>query len=182
MADDMGDMAGVDAAVNALADQPLDAEDQALLRSLAVAYAAADGVPVGLVERLIFDVTVDDLHAEIARLERIDSLAGARAEPGEGTQTVTFTSQRLTTMVTISRGGAGRVRIDGWLAPGGVRLVELKLLDSTVRTESDDDGRFAFDDVEPGLARFVITDPTVGALHETERVVVTPSLDLEPPS
>lgn len=178
MADDMPDG---EAAVNALAEQPLDAADRALLRSLAAAFTATDGVPAGLVERLIFDVTVDDLHAEIARLERIDSLAGARAEPGEGTQTVTFTSQRLTTMVTISRASAGRVRIDGWLAPGGIRSVELEMVDSTVRTQSDENGRFAFDDVGPGPARFVIADPAAGA-HETERVVVTPSLDLQPPS
>lgn len=170
------------AALDSLAAQPIDESDVALLRQVAAAYSAADAVPAGLVERLIFDVTVDDLHAEIARLERT-SMVGARTDSAPGVQTVTFTSQHLTTMVTISRAGADRVRIDGWLAPGAVRRVELTMQESTVDTTSDEDGRFVFDDVPAGLARFVITDPL--AAHTTggsEAAVITPSLELQPPS
>ena len=57
--------------------------------------------------------------AEIAELQRSNDLVGVRAQEAPvGSQTVTFTSSDLTTMVTITPSGADRVRIDGWVDPG----------------------------------------------------------------
>jgi hypothetical protein len=155
----------------------LDEADERLLRELAAAYQAADPVPAGLVERLQFAVTLDALEAELARLQRLDAEpAGARSGDAGATaaQTVTFTSASLTTMVTITPSGPDRVRIDGWVAPGGGVAVELRVVGDALHVVADADGRFVFDDVPRGLAQFVLRPPD----PRTHPAVITPSIEL----
>lgn len=157
-----------------LAAGPIDDYDIALLRSVAAAYDSADPVPEGLVERLQFGITLDALHAEIAQLERMDGLVGARGNQAAEAQTITFTSESLTTMVTITPAGAERVRIDGWAAPGGGISVELRTVAERLQARADSDGRFVFEDVPRGLAQFVLR-AAGGSVHPP---VVTPSIEL----
>jgi hypothetical protein len=159
--------------VDALATGLIDDVDVRLLRRVAAEYELNDPVPDGLVEKLRFGITLDALNAEIAQLERMDGLVGARGVSDE-VQTITFTSQSLTTMVTISPAGADRVRIDGWIAPGGGVTVELRTATGAFEIRADADGRFVFDDVPRGLAKFVLRAP--GGSSETP--VVTPSIEL----
>ena len=104
----------------------IDAVDVENLNRMAQLYDALDPVPSGLVDRIQFGITLDALHAEIAELQRSGDLAGVRSEAGTDAQTVTFTSASLSTMVTITPSGPDRVRIDGWVAPGGGVVVELR--------------------------------------------------------
>ena len=159
---------------SALAAGAIDEQDVALLQRVAAAWTAADPVPAGLVERLEFGVTLDALHAEIAQLQRMDGLVGARSAAGPEVQSVTFTSQHLTTMVTIAPDGPDRVRIDGWIAPGGGVEVELRTTEGRRQARADADGRFVFTDVPHGLAQFVLRAPG----DPTPPPVVTPSIDL----
>ena len=78
-------------------------------------------MPPSLLDRVKFAITLDDLEAEVARLQReaVPELAAARSEDLFKAQTVTFTSEALTTMVTITPLASGRVRLDGWASPGG---------------------------------------------------------------
>jgi hypothetical protein len=161
----------------------IDAVDMRLLEGLAAFYTEVDPVPAGLVDRLQFSLTLDALHAEIAELQRVphDALA-TRGEDFSQAQTVTFTSQSLTTMVTISPSGSDRVRIDGWVAPGGGVHVELRLVDGELTTVADADGRFVFDEVPRGLAQFVLRAPSVpekasGPAAEPA-AVITPCIQL----
>jgi hypothetical protein len=160
-----------------LAEGTIDAADERMLRELGVIHDRLDPVPDGLVERLQFAVTLDALHAEIAQLQRLElEGAGARGDEASATevQTVTFTSENLTTMVTITHAGPDRVRIDGWAAPGGGVSIELRVAGSRLQTTADADGRFVFDDVPRGLAQFVMRPPTITG----QRPVITPSIDL----
>lgn len=160
-----------------LAAQPLDEHDDAVLDQLAAAFTAADPVPAGLVDRLQFAITLDALHAEIAQLTRMDDLVGARTEAASEAQTVTFTSQSMTTMITISPAGADRVRIDGWVADaadGGGIVVELRTVQSRLQTQADEDGRFVFEDVPRGMAQFVLRPPAESGLPP----VVTPAIEI----
>jgi hypothetical protein len=157
-----------------LADGAIDNQDVALLERLAAMWAAADPVPAGLVDRLEFGVTLDALHAEIAQLQRMDGLVGARSADTSDVQSVTFTSKSLTTMVTIAPDGPDRVRIDGWIAPGEGVSVELRTADGRRETRADADGRFVFTDVPHGLAQFVLRPPGDPA----PAPVVTPSIEL----
>ena len=157
-----------------LAAEPLNHEDMALLNSLRAYYDEHDPVPDGLVERIQFELTLDALQAEVATLTQLDLAgAGARSAATESVRTITFTSESMTTMVTITPDGEGSVRVDGWAAPGAGIRVEILLTDGARETYADDDGRFVFEQVPTGLAKF--------ALHpadEGSTTVVSPTMEL----
>jgi hypothetical protein len=160
--------------VDELASQPIDERDEAALRQIAETFAAADPVPAGLVDRLKFAITLDALHAEISELQRTGHLVGARGETRSDVQTVTFTSQSLTMMITATPTGPDVVRIDGWAADAPGISVELKTSADSRDVVADDDGRFVFEDVPRGMAQFVVRHPEGSTLPR----VVTPSLEL----
>ena len=157
-----------------LAAESLDADDFALLNSLRAYYDEHDPVPDGLVERIQFELTLDALQTEVATLTQLDlASAGTRSASTESVRTITFTSESMTTMVTITPDGEGSVRIDGWAAPGAGIRVEILLTDGTRETYADDDGRFVFEQVPTGLVKF--------ALHPADgesTTVVSPTMEL----
>lgn len=158
-----------------LAEQPLDADDLVVLNAIRALYDEADPVPDGLVERIQFEITLDALEAELATLMQLDlAEAGARGAATEAVRTITFTSESLTTMVTLTPQPGGAVRVDGWAAPGAGIRVEVLLPGGPRETYADEDGRFVFDALPSGLAKF--------ALHvETESgtaTVMSPTIEL----
>lgn len=157
---------------NELAAGSIDSVDLSVLDRIEALYAQLDPVPDGLVDRVQFGITLDALHAEIAELQRSSDLVGVRSDLADA-QTITFTSARLTTMVTISPISTEFTRIDGWVVPGGDVTVELRTRDGVVSTAADADGRFAFESVHRGMAQFVLrtADPDAAP-------VITPSIEL----
>jgi hypothetical protein len=162
--------------LKALAGEPLDDTDRELLAELAALFDRVDPVPPGFVERVGFTLTLAHLEMELARLVR-DSIEPVGARGEDGARTVTFTAESLTVMVTITRVGTGRFRLDGWLAPGGGMHVELRLERGGNDTHADDDGRFEFDRVPAGLAQLVF-HPTEGGEARLLTPVVTPAIEL----
>ena len=158
-----------------LAAEPMDRDDLALLNSLRAFYDEHDPVPDGLVERIQFELTLDALQAEVATLTQLDlSGAGTRGSSTESVRTITFTSESATTMVTVSPRGEDLVRVDGWAVPGAGIRVELLLADGARETVADEDGRFVFDQVPSGLAKFALHLPA-GTASAT---VVSPTIEL----
>lgn len=159
-----------------LAAGEFDEVDAALLAAIRAVYAEVDPVPNGLVERIQFELTLDALHAEVATLTQLDlASSGARGDSTESVRTITFTADAVTTIISLTPATDGTVRVDGWAAPGAGLLVEARLTDSRYETRADQDGRFVFDGLPTGLAKF--------ALHTTNRAggphtVVTPAIDL----
>ena len=140
-----------------LAAEQLDPSDFALLNTLRAHYDESDPVPDGLVERIQFHITLDALNTEVATLTQLDMAApGARSATTEAVRTITFTSDSVTTMVTLTPLGDGTVRVDGWAAPGAGIRVEVLLPDGPRNTYADDDGRFVFESVPSGLAKFTL--------------------------
>ena len=169
---DLGD--GGEAEV-ALAAGLLDPSDFALLNSIRAYVDEHDPVPDGLVERIQFEITLDALHAEVATLMRLDLAAsGVRSAATEAVRTVTFTSESLTTMVTLTPQPGDTVRVDGWAAPGAGIRVELLLAGGPRQTRADDDGRFVFDAVPRGLAKFVLHVPVADDVN----TVMSPTIEL----
>lgn len=161
--------------LDTLAAGPVDEDDALVLQRMAHVYDTLDPVPAGLVDRIRFGITLDALHAEIAELQRSADLAGVRSAAGaDEAQTVTFTSSSYTTMITITRTSPDEVRIDGWVAPGARLSVELRTVDGSRHTETDDDGRFVFAAVPRGLAQLVLRRIDGGE----QPAVVTPSIEL----
>lgn len=158
-----------------LAAMPIDETDGHVLRVLRGIYDVGDPVPPSLLDRVKFAITLDDLQAEVARLQREAVPEMARSEDLLKAQTVTFTSDTLSTMVTITPLSAGRVRLDGWASPGSGLDVELRVGDTVHHTIADEDGRFVFEDVGRGLAQFVLRPQAAG---EAENRVITPAIEL----
>lgn len=167
-------MSAGDEALAALAVGALDRADEEILRRLDALVGAVDPVPAGLVERIGVALTIEALHAEVARLHLVGDLAAAvRADEASiEADTITFTTDVLTVMISVHREDE-RVRVDGWAAPAGRVTVELHQGGDALVTQSDDDGRFSFEAVERGPARLVLrrpADPTVP--------IVTPQVEL----
>jgi len=160
-----------------LANEPLDARDGALMDRIAALYSQADPVPPHLVDELIFGISLDAMHAELAELVAPEMATAARgagaAQPTE-VKTLTFSSDSLTTMVTISPSGPDRVRIDGWAAPGAGASVELRQGAVSTFATADEDGRFVFENVPHGMTRFVVR-PADADAHPP---VVTPAVEV----
>jgi hypothetical protein len=159
-----------------LARELLDADDAAVLNAIRAFYDERDPMPPGLVERIQFELTLDALHTEVATLMQAEAVgAGVRNDSAtEAVRTVTFTSDSLTTMVTITPQPDRTVRIDGWAAPGAGVRVELLLAGGPVETTADEDGRFVFEGLRPGLVKFVLSMPK----EDGVLTVVSPTLEL----
>ena len=158
-----------------LAAEDLDPSDFALLNSLRAYYDERDPAPYGLLERIQFEITLDALHTEVATLTQLDmATAGTRSAATETVRTITFSSDSLTTMVTLAPQGDGTVRVDGWAAPGAGIRVEVLLPDGPRNTYADEDGRFVFEGVPCGLAKFALYVPRDAEFS----TVLSPAIEL----
>ena len=90
---------------------------------------------------------------------------------------MTFASDNLTVMVVVNPQRDGKVRLDGWAAPGGRLHAELRVGDSTMTAECDESGRFVFDAVPAGPAQLVL-HPTLDSDPSLTLPVVTPAVHL----
>lgn len=163
-----------EAGLDALAAQPVDAADLAVLGALRALFDEADPVPDGLVERIEFELTLDALQAEVAVLTQVDLVGSGARTATEAVRTITFTSESVTTMVTLTPQPSGTVRVDGWAAPGAGVRVEVLHAGGSQQTEADEDGRFVFERVPAGLAKFVLQVPS----DDGVATVLSPAVEL----
>lgn len=170
--------AAFDPAVVEAAGAPMDQTDDLLLGELAELLTEVDPVPGDLVERIRFSLALDEMYAEVARITRVplDALA-VRSDPVAGvrTETVTFSADRLTAMVTITRTGAEELRLDGWVAPPEAVRVQLRMQEGSRQVDTDESGRFVFEGLPEGFAQLSF-HPT-GA-DDAGGAVVTPLFQL----
>jgi len=159
-----------------LAGQLLDDEDTRLLTELARLYELVDPMPPDLIERIGFTLTFADLEMELARLVAESRVpVGARGE--ERARTVTFSSDSLTVMVTITPATQKQCRLDGWIAPGAAIRVELRTDRGSHDVVADVDGRFEFAAVPCGLVQLVF-HPTPDSEVQLRSPVVTPAVQV----
>jgi len=164
--------------------QDLDAIDEAILKQIRATYGRVDPPPADLDVRVQFGIALESVDIEVARLAE-DLVVGSGARGSERTRTITFDSESVTIMISIIERGVDRIRIDGWLAPGGRHRVELRV-DGTASaarggsrttTTTDETGRFVFEGVDHGLAQLIVHLQT-GTGAESATSVVTPPLML----
>lgn len=156
-----------------LAAEPLDELDARILAGIADVLSAVDPVPSGLVDDVKFALTVQAMHAEVAELQRVGAETALARSEYTRTQTLTFSAEALSVMVTMSPIDAAEVRVDGWVTgvDSTVR-VELRTDDRTLTAEVDADGRFTIDPAPRGLVRFVFLP--AGDV----RPVITPTVEI----
>ncbi len=180
----MQDRTPEEIAVEQLAAEPLDDTDTSLLREVADLLATVDPVPRDLVQRIQFALALDEMFAEVAQITRmpVDALA-TRGETQAGTRTesLTFSAESLSAMVTVTRATSDALRIDGWIAPPGPMTVRLRMQGGRAETTADDSGRFVFTDLPEGFAQLsfhpVEPDGAPGS-DDAENSVVTPLFQL----
>lgn len=145
-----------DSTLEELARQPLDDEDAAVLAAVRHLYAEADPVPVDLVDRVLFSVALDEMFDEVAQLIRVPMEASAvrGADVSMRTETLTFSADSLTAMVTVTRTPTAELRLDGWLSPPAAYRVHLRVRDGDeAETRADAEGRFVFEGLPQGPAQ-----------------------------
>jgi len=161
------------------ASAPLDGLDVEILGGIRAVFTELDPPPRHLVERVQFTLELEDADIEVFRLGL--SREPALATRGEQSRTVTFDSDSMSIMIRVSPGEHGRIRLDGWLAPPAARQVELRTSGHSVRTDADDQGRFAFEEVRHGLVQLAVhlIEERAGDTSPTRRrLVVTPSIEV----
>ncbi len=154
------------------ASRALPQDDDQLLDALRTLWERRDPVPTGLVDRVQFAIWLEDLDTEVEMLaltSEVDVAAGARST--ETARTVTFSTDHLSIMITVSERPDGRRRVDGWVSPATAGDVVVRQVDGSSRDAVvDADGRFALDDLAPGMAQLV--------LRADDSSVATPPIEL----
>ena len=143
------------------------AADAALFARMRAMWEGVDPVPAGLVDRMVAAVAVEDLTREYALLTLVEgSLAAVRGEAD--TATLQFSDGTTSVLLHASATEDGGRRVDGWVDATAlaIRLVQG---DREWSAEPGEHGRFAFEDVTPGVARLrmVVKDST-GELRDFE--------------
>jgi hypothetical protein len=138
--------------------EPFDASDAELLEQIAALYSELDPCPDDLADWVVTALSIEDIDVQMCRLT--SDLAALTTRDGEdAATTITFENSELTVMLRLQELGDGGLRVDGWIAPGEEREVELRLGHVVHTTHSDAQGRFAFVRVQHGLAHLVLRPP-----------------------
>ena len=158
-----------------MADAAARPDDLAILNSLRAYYDESDPVPDGLVDRIQFELTLDALHAEIATLTQLDLAAsGARGRVDRGgpddhlhrrvADHDGHADPAATTARSASTAGPPRAPASG----------SRSCCRRGRETLADEDGRFVFEDLPSGLAKFASTSRAA----TSSTTVLTPTIEL----
>ncbi|MDW4573781.1 hypothetical protein R8Z57_13455 [Microbacterium sp. M3] len=141
------------------------AADAALFARMRRMWEEIDPVPADLVDRMVAAVAVEDLSREYALLTLVEgSLAAVRGE--SDTATLQFSDGTTTVLLHVTATEDGGRRVDGWVdaAALAIRLVQD---DREWATDPGEHGRFAFEEVAPGVARLrLVVRDADGALRD----------------
>ena len=141
------------------------AADAALFARMRRMWEEVDPVPADLVDRMVAAVAVEDLSREYALLTLVEgTLAAVRGETD--TATLQFSDGTTSVLLHVTATESGDRRVDGWVdaAALAIRLVQGEREWSA---EPGEHGRFAFDEVTPGVARLrLVVRDADGALRD----------------
>jgi hypothetical protein len=140
------------------------AADAALFARMRRMWEDVDPVPADLVDRMVAAVAVEDLSREYALLTLVEgTLAAVRGETD--TATLQFSDGTTSVLLHVTATEGGR-RVDGWVDATAlaIRLVQD---DREWSAEPGEHGRFAFEEVTPGVARLrLVVRDADGAMHD----------------
>lgn len=128
------------------------AADAALFARMRAMWQVVDPVPADLVDRMVATVAVEDLSREYALLTLVEAseLSAVRGETD--TSTLQFSDGTTSVLVHVTATEDGSRRIDGWVDATAL-AIRLSQGEREWSTDPGEHGRFAFDDVPPGVSR-----------------------------
>ncbi len=127
------------------------AADAALFARMRHMWEEVDPVPADLVDRMVAAVAVEDLSREYALLTLVEgSFAAVRGE--SDTATLQFSDGVTSVLLHVTATEDGGRRVDGWV---DATALAIRLVQGEREWAADpgEHGRFAFDEVTPGVAR-----------------------------
>jgi hypothetical protein len=142
------------------------AADAALFARLRAVWSDLDPVPADLVDRMVATVAVEDLTREYALLTLVEGAELGAVRGEADTATLQFSDGTTNVLLHVTATESGARRVDGWVdaAPLALRLAQGEREWSADVSEH---GRFAFDDVPPGVSRLrLVVRDADGALSD----------------
>ncbi|WP_194409496.1 hypothetical protein [Microbacterium cremeum] len=127
------------------------AADAALFARMRHMWEEIDPVPADLVDRMVAAVAVEDLSREYALLTLVEgSFAAVRGE--SDTATLQFSDGTTSVLLHVTATEDGGRRVDGWV---DATALAIRLVQGEREWAADpgEHGRFAFEEVSPGMAR-----------------------------
>lgn len=141
------------------------AADAALFARMRRMWEDIDPVPADLIDQMVAAVAVEDLSREYALLTLVEgTFAAVRGETD--TATLQFSDGTTSVLLHVTATENGERRVDGWVdaAALAIRLIQG---DREWSAEPGEHGRFAFDEVTPGMARLrLVVRDADGALRD----------------
>lgn len=138
------------------------AADAVLFRALRRTWEGVDPLPVDLVDRMVAAVAADGLAQEYALLTLVESEVAGATRGDADMLTLQFSDGTTNVLIHLTATESDRHRIDGWV-DGPAQSVVLTQ-NGRERSTPCEAGRFAFEDVPPGLTRLrVVLDQTTDA-------------------
>ena len=128
------------------------AADAAVFARLRAVWEAVDPVPADLVDRMVAAVAVEDLSREYALLTLVDGAELAAVRGEADTATLQFSDGTTSVLVHVTATDDGNRRVDGWVDAPAL-AIRLSQGDREWSADPAEHGRFAFDDVTPGVSR-----------------------------
>jgi len=128
------------------------AADAALFARMRSVWETVDPAPADLIDRMVAAVAVEDLSREYALLTLVDGAQFAAVRGEADTATLQFSDGTTTVLVHVTATDDGGRRVDGWVDAPAL-AIRLSQGGREWSAEPAEHGRFAFDDVKPGMSR-----------------------------
>jgi hypothetical protein len=148
-------------------------DDAELLASLRRLWTDADPVPPGLAEAVLLRLAPELDDAELLLLVESAAL-GEHVRGTDGPPRIRFRLDDVEVLLQLDDAANGRVRVDGWLAPGQAGTAVLRTDRAELESVVEQTGRFAFPVVPAGTATL--------ELRLDRRRLRTPSFPIRPPA
>lgn len=143
------------------------AADAALFARMRQMWETVDPTPADLVDRMVAAVAIEDLSREYALLTLVEGAAVGAVRGETDTATLQFSDGLTNVLIHVSANEDGSRRVDGWV-DGDALAIRLHQADRDWSVAPAEHGRFAFENVRPGMCRLRLAVRTDDGMREFE--------------
>ncbi|TDN92638.1 hypothetical protein [Microbacterium sp. BK668] len=126
--------------------------DAAVFARLRGMWEHTDPVPPDLADRMVAAVAVADLSRDYALLTLVEGSTRVAVRGESDTSTLQFSDGETNVLLHVTAAEDGSRRVDGWV-DAAVLAIRLVQDGRDWPSSADENGRFAFDGIPPGVTR-----------------------------